>query len=397
MKNLNIILKLESINNIYKNRIMLDYINIFIKKCEVENNQTENQLIEETKIDINENYKSINDKIIKLNEIIKRPYQKNLYEEAFRLRDKIYDDLLKPDIIMLNSNPLKTISKNNYSLNNQYYILNKLQKEINKHIRIKTYVLNIWNLTKALNEKGEILIIQSDDFTDNGEIVYESKNGESKILKLNNLINIIKDKNINYKLIILCFPNSYKIKESFNNFPYVISFDYSYNTNLNENILKQLNRASIEFIIDFIKNITNEKINNEIKNIFDISKNRFLNNIKSHNKEINCKEYIILSNNKNIDLKLEYLKDINDNYLFLYDPLFEFNYLNIKEDEDIHDYTFKIFKIIERIQKENKIIYYSDESTKTKYLKTCFEIMKFYYRHKTYNELICIDINKGYK
>ena len=99
MKNLNIILKLESINNIYKNRIMLDYINTFIKKCEVENNQTENQLIEETKIDINENYKSINDKIIKLNEIIKRPYQKNLYEEAFRLRDKIYDDLLKPDIL----------------------------------------------------------------------------------------------------------------------------------------------------------------------------------------------------------------------------------------------------------------------------------------------------------
>ena len=63
----------------------------------------------------------------------------------------------------------------------------------NKHIRIKTYVLNIWNLAKALNEKGEILIIQSDDFTDNGEIVYESKNGESKILKLNNLFFIISN------------------------------------------------------------------------------------------------------------------------------------------------------------------------------------------------------------
>ena len=91
MKSLNMILKFESINNIYKNRIILDYIYTFIKKCIIEKNTEEN--------DINENYKSIREKIIKLNEIIKRPYQKNIYEEAFKLRDKICDDLIDPDIL----------------------------------------------------------------------------------------------------------------------------------------------------------------------------------------------------------------------------------------------------------------------------------------------------------
>ena len=55
-----------------------------------------------------------------------------------------------------------------------------MKKDINKHIRIKSYILNAENLSKAFNDKGEILIIQSDDFTDNGEIVCESKNGKVK-------------------------------------------------------------------------------------------------------------------------------------------------------------------------------------------------------------------------
>ena len=390
MKSLNMILKFESINNIYKNRIILDYIYTFIKKCIIEKNTEEN--------DINENYKSIREKIIKLNEIIKRPYQKNIYEEAFKLRDKICDDLIDPDIIMLNSNPLKNITGNNYSLNNQYYILNKLQKEINKHIRIKTYVLNTSNLSKALNEKGEILIIQSDDFTDKGEIVYESKNGESEILKMNNLIDIIEDKAINYKVIILCFKNSYKVKDYFNKFPYVIYFEYFNNLNLKENILKEYNNASIEFLIDFIKNITNEKYNNELSNIFISTKMKFLENIKPIINEINCRDYIILSSKENyIDIKIKYLKEIEDNQLFLYDSLIKFNNLNINENEDIQNYASQIYKIILKIKNENNIIYYSDESTKSKYLKTCFEVIKFYYRHKLYNELFCIDIKEGNK
>ena len=161
-----------------------------------------NQIIENNKNNINENYKLIKDKIIEINRIIKRPYQKDIYRDAINLKNKIYADLLEPDIVMLNSNPIKNDSNNIYSLNNQYYILDKLNKDINEHIRLKSYILNYENLSKALNEKGEILIIQSDDFTDNGEIVCETKNGESKLLQMNNLLKILKNKRIDYKLII---------------------------------------------------------------------------------------------------------------------------------------------------------------------------------------------------
>ena len=137
-----------------------------------------------------------------MDEIIKRPYQKDIYRDAINLKNKMYEQLLEPDIIMLNSNPIKNDSNSIYSLNNQYFILNKLKKDINVHIRLKSYVLNDENLSKALKEKGEILIIQSDDFTDNGEIVCETKNGESKLLQMNNLLNILKNKRIDYKVII---------------------------------------------------------------------------------------------------------------------------------------------------------------------------------------------------
>ena len=388
MEHLKEILNLENLENIRRNRINLDYSYTFMKKLINDNNQ---------KININENYNLIKKQIMTLNYIIKKPYQKDIFKEAFILRDKINDDLLEPDIIMLNSNPLKTISNKVFTLNNQYYILRKLKKDINEHIRIKSYVLNNENLLKAINNKGKILIIQSDDFTENGDIVCESKKGKSEIIDLNTIENIIKIKEINYKVIILCFPNSYKIKQYFDNYPYIISFENVNNLSMKGNMLEELNKASIEFIIDFIKNITNETLNNEIKNIFELSKNKFLENIKSIKNEINCKDYIILSDKSSVDSKIKYLKDIDDKELFLYEPLIKFNNINIKEDEDIQKYAFQIYYAIKKIKNENKVIFYSDETTKMKYLKICFEVMKFYYRHKTYNELFCIDIKQGGK
>ena len=208
---------------------------------------------------------------------------------------------------------------------------------------------------------------------------------------------MIKNEEINYKVIILCFPNSYKIKGYFDNYPYVISFEYfNISLDIKEHILKQLNKAFSEFIINFIKNITNENLYNEINNIFELSKQQFLEQIKSIKNDINCKDYIILSNNKNPNLKIEYLKEIQYKELILYEPLIKYNNANIiiKEDEDIQKYASQIYDIIQKIKYENKIIYYSNESKKMKYLKTCIEVMKFYYRHKAYNELYCIDIKQ---
>ena len=107
---------------------------------------------------------------------MKKPLLKDLYYEAYNLRNQIYD-LLKPDIVMLNSNPLIKKSENVYFPNNQYYILSEL-KNIESNIRIKSNILNKENLKKALNGQGEILIIQSDPYEE-GYITLESKKGES--------------------------------------------------------------------------------------------------------------------------------------------------------------------------------------------------------------------------
>ena len=48
---------------------------------------------------------------------MKKPLLKDLYYEAYNLRNQIYD-LLKPDIVMLNSNPLiKKSEKKNLNPN----------------------------------------------------------------------------------------------------------------------------------------------------------------------------------------------------------------------------------------------------------------------------------------
>jgi len=197
---------------------------------------------------------------------------------------------------------------------------------------------------------------------------------------------------------MLCFPNSHKIKKYFNNYTYIITFKYISNLNFKQNLLKELNKASIEFIIDFIKNITKEKFNSKILNIFESSELKFLENIKSLSKETNFKNYIILSYNKenqNLYLKIDHLNKINDKEIFLYEPFIKFN-TKIKEEE-IQNYSSQIYNIIKQIKKENKIIYYNDKSKKLKNLESCIEVIKFYFRHKTYNELFCIDINRGDK
>ena len=107
LKNLEIILNFKGINNIYKNRIILDLINIFIKKFKKENEQNRNLIKEYLKKDYYKKYKLIKEQIVKLENIIKRPYQKDIYNEAFKIKDKLYIDLLEPNIVMLNSNPSK--------------------------------------------------------------------------------------------------------------------------------------------------------------------------------------------------------------------------------------------------------------------------------------------------
>ena len=266
----------------------------------------------------------IEEKITYLNEIILYNINSNYfnYNEGIDLRDELYN-LKQPEIIMLNSNPLKNnisiLSKGIYAyLNNQYHILKKLkesEKEINSYIRIQSVILNLINLMNALNNKGEILIIQSDDFSENGELGLEDDKGVSRMLKKQDFIKVIPVK-INYKVVILCFKNSSKCLECFNNvnYHYLICFEYFDSLNFSDKILIEYNKLCIEFIIDFIK-ISSKYYN--ISTIFKEAKNNFINNINKLFINYNpFKEYIyLISKEKNKMMQLNYLK--SENKIFL--------------------------------------------------------------------------------
>ena len=385
LENLTNILNLENLNYIIINRILIDSCYSFRQKY----------FKEENKIISNDKYKSIKERIRTLNNIMKNPYQKDIYNEAFYLKNKIYD-LLEPDIIMLNSNPLKKISNINCNLNNQYYIINELKKNIYSHIRIKSLILNEENLTQVLNKKGEILIIQSDDYTKDGEIVCETDEGEGLIISKKKLGKIIRNNKIDYNLVILCFPKSIKLKEyleenkiSYNN---LIAFNYFNESNITNDILKEYNKISIEFIISFIKRINDNRNNINIKNIIEATINQFHKHIIKIEKELKINNYIILSNYEKKDFNIRYADKIEENEIFLYGKFISFN--NVDTNNYPQNYSSQVYDLIKLLKYENKAIYYIQKSENNIYLNICIEAIKFYYRHKTYKEMFCIDRSK---
>ena len=130
------ILNLKNISNFIKYRIILDYCYAFIK------------LIRKDK---NNKFFEINEQIKYINKTIKNSIQKDMYYESQKLKNELHN-MIEPDIVMLNSNSLETISNYNFPLNNQYHILNELKKNINTHIRIKSHILNKENLYDALEK-----------------------------------------------------------------------------------------------------------------------------------------------------------------------------------------------------------------------------------------------------
>ena len=376
IKYLNNILNSKIITNFITYRAILDYCHAFIKKS-IENPN-------------DNNYFEIIDKIKILNKIIKNSTQKDMYYESQKLQTQLYN-LIEPDIIMLNSNPLQKYSKYIFPLNNQYHILSELKKSVNTHIRIKSLILNEENLEEALNGKGEILIIQSDDFIENDSIVCESENGHSYLLSFEKIANMIKEKILKYKAIILCFPNSSFFKPYLDSksilYNYIISFNYLEFSSIDK--MKKYCKEYVQIVIEFIKNSTNEY---DIKKIYENAKKRFIDNIK----DIKVKSYfisnLILSIKLTNDINIEYNKEINDNKIFSYSPIPQFDIFD--NDNLDSNYSQIIYDLIEEINLVNRKIFYCNGANKNITLKICIEVMKYYHRHKTYYELYCIDIKK---
>ena len=342
-----------------------------------------------------------------LNYIINNWENLDLVNEAINLKE-YFNKKLEPDIVMLNSNPL--YKKENYSvlhnsiwahLNNQYYILEKISNNLKTNIRIKSIVLNEEHLNEVLNAKGKILIIQSDDFNDEGEIVLESKFGEGESLSKIKLEKKIIPNTIKYEVVILCFIRSEKLIDLFKGkVKYLITFDDINSEIIDFDTLLKYNELSINFLINFIQNTTEfniEKSFEEAKNSFITglykfkkSKFNFLNNknfisLNAYNAGNNIDPKNIIYDEKKLDKK-------EGKGLFLY-PLINFHFdANGLHNKNYTDYILRLIKLILsgkkiiNIHSKNDIPIKLDDSRRMN-IKTIIsiEIIRFFYRHQQFN------------
>ena len=351
--------------------------------------------------------KEIEDKIKILDILLNESLYKELSYEEFHLRQK-FNNLLKPNIIMLNSNPLD----NGYSIyssgiyaypNNQYYILERLREikkeKIKSHIRLKTYVLNKNNLIEALQKNPEVLIIQSDDFTENGDIIMESDEGTSKkltIKEFNEIIGQFENK-LKFKAVFLCFINSSKLFESIIDkiedkikYEYLIYFKsikdiYS----LDEKKILEYNKLSIESIIKLIS-FYNEDDNDYIK---EIDKDIFKIDYKSSDFKKSIFDTSIYKIN-NTTIINSNNNSTRENGIFFTNELPNIN-ITINNDKfNYYYYKGIMSEKIRAIIKEKGINFYISRSQSEIYKKLGFEIIKYFYRHNRFSQFHYFDMRK---
>ena len=373
-------------NTFLKSRIIID--SYYILKYQI---NFKNKLIERNEIE---------EIIQQLESVMDENYNSKLFREASHLKNE-FNNLLKPHIVMLNSNPIKS----RYSLlssgieaypNNQFYILEKLNslsknKEIKSYKIIKSDILNLETLQKAIiGLEGilrEILIIQSDDFTANGDLVLESEFGISETLTKKEFIDKIcnneniKSHGIQYKIIILSFINSSKFVEYLVKnkvkYQYLIYFDIP-QKNKNKSLI-EYNQLFIENIIEFIKLYSDKDF------IFDknILKEKFGDVFNIIEKDTsNLRDNIIEIDQGKAGVNI--MNPLPD--------LSQVNKLLINEQVKLKDYSIKMFNIINTIKKGLGLIFYCDKNKKQKYLKIGMDIIKFFHRHKEFYQYNCINM-----
>ena len=381
-----------------EHRINIDLFYIFLNKIKSEESSVKDEKINgEKSIE-----KDIEKNIKKLNFLMNDFCSDKLNEKESQVRQEFYD-LLEPNTIMLNSNPLNNgfsiLSTGIYAQpNNQYYILKKLnetkKEKIKSYIRMKSYILNKQNLTEALKKKGEILIIQSDDFTEKGDIIMESDKGISEKLSKQDFIEILNSsqKAFGYKIVLLCFINSSELFAAIKNqvkYDYLIYFESIDCNNIKSKDLREYNKLIIEFIIDFISSYKE----NDNKINLSISESNFVDKLnKSYLKDIF--KYIIkknLDNSTIISSQISY----HEKGIFFSDPLLDlpFNEFTITNDET-NNYGNEMNDIINKIVEGKGQSISCNKSQKEKYLKMGSDIIKRFYRHKKFIKYYCIDIEK---
>ena len=317
-----------------------------------------------------------------------------------KLKKEAYGLYFQSDITILCSNPLTSkldaLGSGIFAYhNNHYYLLENLYNNINLNIKLDCKLLNGDNLLDSFNKKGKILIIQSDDFLKSGEIMLETKYGESRILNIDALKEIIPPF-ISYEVVILCFINSIKLKEIFKDKTrYLVTFEEINYKELKYKNLIKYNLLSLDFIINFIKYTTELSIEDSFKK----SKQKFIDGLKKIKvfKKDNLIDLKIPDNNSSkIKYDAKQFFGTCENKLCFFYPL-----LNLKNKiKYVLNYYDEILSIIKKIyESKERYININDCNIETekkikKYNKKIkiivTEVMKFFHRHRTFNHLYCI-------
>ena len=315
--------------------------------------------------------------------------QSNIINEAYKLKIKEIEKL-EPDILLLNSNPLKNyFSVLNSGIfayhNNQYYLLEQMNKKITKNLNIESHLLNKENFQMALDKKGKILIIQSDDFTEKGEIILETDKGESELLSIEDLTksNLLPEK-IKFDILILCFIKSEKLIEIFKEkVNYLITFDNIDCFDLDGETLLKYNKLCIDFIINFVGKAFSEIKENTIEESFKNAKDIFINELKDYHLKT---EYINLTKKSQI----KFVKNKNQGKIILNNPL-----LDLPKKILCRDYADELFHLIDVIlsgKYKYLNIYTTVSGINKKFIG--IELIKFFHRHQSFNNIYYVDYTK---
>ena len=164
--------------------------------------------------------------------------------------------------------------------NTATFIAQSLYEKIKKKIRIKTILLTMTNLIDVLQSSGDILILQSDDYTEKGEIVVENDDGKSEVISNEKMQSIIKENHIDmiaYKLVLFGYTNSSLILPIFSkcNIQYAISFDKFNTVAFTPLAIMSYNILLCAFIVHFVENLMTDAIDIA----FAKAKNTFINRL----------------------------------------------------------------------------------------------------------------------
>lgn len=414
-----------NIANVYYKKLKLrSQAKVFYEMClnAICEEEKENKC-EDDKVKIDIMYIKANISLAKLED----DYQN--YESAFLFANDAYHRALQVNVDFINTATQKLLyeikQKKNYaitliasnSLINAYneqvfacantanYIAQSLYEKINKKIRIKNVLLTPSNLLDVLSQSGDILIIQCDDYTNDGELIFESAEGKSVPISHKALTEMISSniQSISYKLIIFGFINSSLILPVFSQFKpkYTISFNKTAAISI-MTPLAQMNYNILisAFIVHFIENIITESIEAS----FAKAKITFLNRL-SRNDEFG--QSVMMKLNTEDNSFITFAKDLNCNYIFKKDEyIFEKSKLKegkVQFNRPINPKTLpisskrligksmKMFELIKLIKENNVVNLYGMSGVGKTSLG--MEVVKFFYRHELFKNGIffCVE------